>query len=67
MNTREGSLNTERGFGDDKDATVFILDHDKDAAKQRFFVRYTGEDDVIKALDKDRKELPKQNTLRKVE
>lgn len=67
VKTTEGNLNTERGFGDDKDATVYVLDHDKAASQQRFFVRYTDNDNELIALDKDRKQLAQQNTLRQVE
>lgn len=65
--TIEGNLNTERGFENDPDATVYILNHDKPADQQRFFVRSTGNDNELKALDKNRKLLPEgQNTLRRM-
>lgn len=67
VRTTEGNLNTERGFGDDADATVYVLNHDKAESEQRCFVRYTGNDNEVKALGRERKELPKQNTLRRVE
>src|SRR3569832_1554969 len=37
-----GALNTERGFGDDADATLFVLNPDSAEDKQKYFVRFTG-------------------------
>ena len=36
-----GNLNTERGFDDDRDATVYVLDYDKPETNQKRFVRGT--------------------------
>jgi hypothetical protein len=47
-----GLLNTERGYGDDKDATVYVLDHDKPASEQKYFVRLT--DGAVHMLDAQR-------------
>ncbi len=41
--TIEGDLNIERGFGDNMDATVYVLDWKKERSAQRNIV-LTGED-----------------------
>ncbi len=48
-----GELNTERGYKDDVDATVFVLDWQKPEAEQKYFVRLTGST-AIQKLDVDR-------------
>ncbi len=48
-----GELNTERGYKDDIDATVFVLDWQKPEAEQKYFVRLTGSTDIQK-LDENR-------------
>lgn len=50
-----GELNVERGWEDDEDATVFVLDWRKPKAKQQYFVRLTGKPNQIQQLDNDRK------------
>ena len=37
-----GNLNTERGYGKDDDATVYILNFDKPESEQTRFVRYSN-------------------------
>ncbi len=47
-----GNLNTERGYGDDPDATVYILDHDKPDRLQKYFVRLSS--GSVRMLDSKR-------------
>lgn len=54
---REGELNTERGFEDDIDATVYVLNWQQPEGQQMFYVRLTDEPGVLYALDGDRKIL----------
>jgi hypothetical protein len=58
----EGNLNTERGFENDDDATVYILDYDKPENQQKFFVRMT--DGRIMMLDSNRKIIPGSSFVR---
>ena len=53
-----GSLNTERGFGSDIDATVYILNWDKPEAEQKYYVRLTSDQKHIQLLDSNRKVVP---------
>ena len=48
---REGELNTERGFGDDEDATVYVLNWRQPEGEQMRYVRLTEEPDRIYILD----------------
>ncbi len=48
-----GSLNTERGWNDDIDATVYILNWDSPIDEQIFFLRKTGVDSIVQ-LDSER-------------
>lgn len=48
-----GALNTERGFGKDEDATLYVLNPDKPQKDQKYFVRLT--DGRIFMLDEQRK------------
>ena len=48
---REGELNTERGFGDDPDATVYVLNWQRPEGEQIRYVRFTNEPDRIYVLD----------------
>lgn len=48
---REGELNTERGYKDDNDATVFVLNWQKPAGEQIRYVRLTNESDRLYLLD----------------
>jgi hypothetical protein len=52
---REGELNTERGFEDDQDATVYVLNWQKPEAQQMLYVRFTNEPTKLYLLDSDRK------------
>lgn len=54
---REGELNTERGFEDDIDATVYVLDWQKPEQEQMVYVRLTAEPNRLYALDSERKIL----------
>jgi hypothetical protein len=47
-----GTMNTERGYGDDRDATVYVLNSDKPKSEQKYFVR-TSQGSVY-MLDQDR-------------
>jgi len=51
---REGDLNTERGFGTDIDATVYVLNWQEPEAEQMYFVRLTNEPFKLYALDSNR-------------
>ncbi len=51
-----GELNTERGYKDDIDATVFVLDWQKPEAEQKYFVRFTSST-TIQKLDANRELL----------
>ncbi|HEY1041183.1 MAG TPA: hypothetical protein VGE63_00455 [Candidatus Paceibacterota bacterium] len=50
-----GELNVERGWEDDQDATVFVLDWRKAKSKQQYFVRLTDKPNQIQKLDSERK------------
>jgi hypothetical protein len=51
-----GSLNTERGYRKDRDATVFVLDHDQPESQQKYFVWLSN--GSFHMLDSNRKILP---------
>jgi len=66
---RTGKLNTERGYGKDRNATLFITDYDKPASEQKYFVRLTKKPEEVIMLSKARKNLQKEGrnyTLKKV-
>lgn len=67
MTINKRSMNTERGYEDDPDATVYILNWDKPEKEQRYFVRETGKDNILFEIDKDRKRFNdgKNHTLTK--
>jgi uncharacterized protein len=52
-----GDLNTERGWKDDIDATVFVLNWKESEEKQLVFVRKTGVAGAVSQLDAKREEL----------
>ncbi len=52
----QGNLNTERGFQDDEDATLFILNFDKPENEQAYFVRLSNGRCIM--LNGERKEIP---------
>jgi len=57
-NVEEGysyTLNTERGYEKDPDATVYILNWDKPENEQWIFVRETGNDSTIFEIKSNRK------------
>lgn len=47
---RKGNLNYERGFDNDIDATLFVLDFDK-PSKESYFVQFSDNDSMIIRLD----------------
>ena len=51
---REGELNTERGFGDDPDATVYVLNWRKPEGEQMYYVRLTSDPTHLYVLDGNR-------------
>lgn len=59
------TLNTERGYEKDEDATVYILNWDKPEIEQRVFVRKTGNDSTIFEIKSNRKRFSdkKNHTL----
>lgn len=48
---REGELNTERGFGDDIDATVYVLNWQQPEGEQMRYVRLTSQPGILYLLD----------------
>lgn len=52
---REGRLNTQRGFEDDADATVYVLNWQKPEDEQMQYVRLTAEPGRLYLLDRQRK------------
>lgn len=48
---REGEMNSERGFGDDADATVYVLNWQAPEGEQIRYVRLTAEPERLYALD----------------
>ena len=58
----EGEMNTERGFEDDPNATLYVLNHDRPAAEQAYFVRYSNGEFWM--LDEDRRPMKKARFTR---
>jgi hypothetical protein len=56
-----GHLNTERGHGGDRDATVYVLNDDQPVSAQLCFVRYTS--GRVAMLDSARREIPGTNLV----
>jgi hypothetical protein len=54
----EGALNTERGYGDDVDATVYVLNWQQPESEWIQFVRLTNEPGVLYFLDTNRDIVP---------
>ncbi len=50
----KGRLNTERGYEDDPDATIYILNYDQPLIKQRYFIRLTKYQNQIFMLDRNK-------------
>lgn len=48
---REGELNTERGYNDDDDATVYVLNWQLEEGEQIRYVRLTAEPEKLYVLD----------------
>ncbi|MEW6196613.1 MAG: copper resistance protein NlpE [Bacteroidota bacterium] len=55
--TSKGKLNTERGFENDPDATLFVLNYDQPEENQIYFVRLTNMKDRVTMLAKNRKKI----------
>ena len=60
-----GTYNTERGFENDVDATLYILNDNAPAAQQFYFLRETGKDADLTELDSNRRKADKKHTLKK--
>jgi copper homeostasis protein (lipoprotein) len=61
-----GMLNTERGFENDRNATLFVLDADKPRQEQQYFVRLT--DDTVNGYMLDsHMTLLAQNPLKRLQ
>ncbi len=60
---RRGDLNTERGWQDDADATVYILNWQRPIEEQIVFVRLTATPKVLTMLDASRKPVNPPITL----
>ena len=58
VDTLKGSANTERGFENDRNATVYVLNDDKPEEQQIYFVRKTGVDGILTKLDEHRHLIP---------
>lgn len=56
LDTTKGNLNTERGYNDDEDATLYILEDPATQGTSWHFVRMTSGD--ILMLDRNRNVLP---------
>lgn len=54
----QGPLNTERGYEDDIDATLYILNWTEPESHQLYFVRLTNEYTHLQMLDSNRKIIP---------
>lgn len=52
----QGVMNTEKGYEQDVNATVYILNSDKPESEQRYFVRYSNGRFVM--LDPQRQKIP---------
>jgi hypothetical protein len=52
----QGVMNTEKGFEQDVNATLYILNSDKPESEQRYFVRYSNGRFVM--LDPQRQKIP---------
>ena len=49
-----GAVNYERGYKEDPDATVYVLDYDKSESEQIYFVRLSKSTDTIQQLTSNR-------------
>ncbi len=47
----KGNFNTERGFGDDNNATVFILNWDKPEKEQSYYMYYSKDPSTLYKLN----------------
>ncbi len=50
----KGNVNYERGFEDDQDATVYVLNFDQ-PSEERYFVRFSKNDRILFPLDTNKK------------
>lgn len=62
----KGNLNYERGFEDDIDATLYVLDFDK-PKQERYFVRLTKDNVTLIPLDQNRKSFNKAPLHKEIE
>ncbi len=53
--SHSGAFNYERGYGDDNDATVIVLDYKKTANEQQYFVRYSKDNTSLYKLNTNKK------------
>ncbi len=60
--TSTGKFNTEKGFEDDNDATVVILDWDKPQDEQRYYVWFSNNPKLLHVLN-PQKELNKNSGM----
>ncbi len=52
---KEGNFNTERGFGNDNDATVFILNWDKPQSEQSYYMYNSNDTETLHVLSPAKK------------
>lgn len=52
----QGNFNEEKGYEDDPEAALVVLNYDK-PGQERYFVRFTDKQDELQMLDKDRKQI----------
>ncbi len=50
----KGNVNYERGFEDDQDATVYVLNFDQ-PTEEHYFVRFSKNDSILFPLDTNKK------------
>jgi hypothetical protein len=62
---KTGPFNTERGYKNDKDATLYILGEDLPGLTQLYFVRLSGRDSLLFSLGTDRNNFREDLVLRK--
>ncbi|MES2966511.1 MAG: hypothetical protein V4668_01835 [Patescibacteria group bacterium] len=62
---REGDMNSERGFENDTDASVYVLNWQKPEGEHIRYVRLTAEPDSLYVLDSDNKIIKGSKLTRK--
>ncbi len=53
-NVIKGNVNYERGFEDDQDATLYVLNFDQ-PSEEHYFVRFSKNDSILFPLDTNKK------------